>query len=76
MRLKRLCQKRGSKGACHVDDSVHEDWASGGEKREWLEIALLEAIKQVGSDTGPGAFKKVKAGPPLIPWSTQDFFAK
>ena len=62
MRLKRMCQMRGEKGACHVDQSIHDDWKAGGEKREWLEIALLEAIKDVGTDTAPGTFKKVKAG--------------
>ena len=62
MRLKRLCQKRGKDQKCHVDEKVHDDWKAGGEKREWLEIALVEAIKQVGSGTEPGAFKKVKVG--------------
>ena len=39
---------------------MHEDWAAGGEKREWLEIALLETLELVGLETGPGSFKKVK----------------
>ncbi|CAE7470831.1 unnamed protein product [Symbiodinium necroappetens] len=63
MRLKRLCQNRGKEGKfkCHVDQSVHDDYTNGGEKKEWLEIALVEAIKQVGPESGPAAFKKIKA---------------
>ena len=60
MRLTRLCQKRKG-GTCHVDEGTHNDWASGGEKKEWLELALLEVLKEVGTDAGPAAFKIVKA---------------
>ena len=61
MRLTRLCQKR-KKNACHVDEATHKEWKEGGERREWLELALLEVLKHAGTDNGPGHFKKVKAG--------------
>ena len=60
MRLTRLCQKR-RKGACHVDDATHEEWRDGGERKEWLEMALVEVLKNVGTENTPGSFKKVKA---------------
>ena len=60
MRLTRLCQKRKG-GKCHVDDATHEEWAAGGEKKEWLELALLEVLKDVGTDSSPSVFKVVKA---------------
>ena len=68
MRLKRLCQNRGKEGKfkCHVEQKVHDEYVSGGEKREMLEIALVEAIKQVGPEAGPAAFKKVKAGSEFV----------
>ena len=68
MRLNRLCQRRKN-GRCHVDEHIHNDWKAGGEKKEWLEIALLEAVKATGPDSDPGTFKKVKAqlGAPLLP---------
>ena len=34
----------------HVSDEVRKDYLGGEEKREWLEIALLEAIKVHGTD--------------------------
>ena len=59
MRLTRLCQKRKA-GACHVDEPTHLEWKNGGERKEWLELALLETLKEVGVDAGPAAFKKTK----------------
>ena len=59
MRLTRLCQKR-SKGACHVDEATHQEWLKGGERKEWLELALLEVLKDVGTDSTPSLFKQVK----------------
>ena len=49
MRLRRLCSLKKS-GKSHVSDEVRKDYLGGGEKREWLEIALLEAIKVHGTD--------------------------
>ena len=37
-------------GKSHVSEEVRKDYQGGGEKREWLEIALLEAIKEHGTD--------------------------
>ena len=60
MRLTRLCQKRKG-GACHVDEQTHKEWQAGGERKEWLELALVEVLKEVGTaDAGPAAFKRVK----------------
>ena len=58
MRLRRLCEVKKS-GKSHVSDEVRTDYKGGGEKREWLEIALLEAIKKHG--THRDNYKKVKA---------------
>ena len=59
MRLRRFCAlKKGDK--CIVDEQTRADYLGGGEKREWLEIALLEAIKKHG--TGREVYKQVKAG--------------
>ena len=44
-----------------MDEKTHSDWTSGGERKEWLELALLEVLKEVGTDdAGPTAFKLVK----------------
>ena len=46
-----------------MDEATHQEWAAGGERREWLELALLEVLREVGtSDAGPQAFKRVKVG--------------
>lgn len=58
MRLYRLCTLR-KKGKCHVDEQTRLEYEQSGERREWLEIALLEAIKAHG--TGRDAYNKVKA---------------
>ena len=44
-----------------MDAPTHEEWAAGGEKKEWLELALLEVLKDVGTDSSPSVFKVVKA---------------
>ncbi|CAK9051631.1 Uncharacterized protein SCF082_LOCUS28334 [Durusdinium trenchii] len=49
MRLRRLCQKT-KKGKSHVDEDTQSAYEKGGEEREWLEIALIEAISKVGAD--------------------------
>ena len=59
MRLRRFCSlKKGDK--CIVDEQTRADYLNGGEKREWLEIALLEAVKKYG--VGRDVYKQVKAG--------------
>ena len=50
MRLKRLCEKKLKSKKCHVDDQTHEQFAAGGPQREWLEMALLEALQSVGPE--------------------------
>lgn len=57
MRLRRLCEVKGS-GKKHVPEEVMESYRKSGEEREWLELALLEAIKKVGTDRKK--FKQVK----------------
>ncbi len=59
MRLRRLTEKKKN-GSCHVSDEVVADYKSGGEPREWLEIALLQSIKAIGLDRK--LFKAVKVG--------------
>ncbi|CAE7380456.1 unnamed protein product, partial [Symbiodinium microadriaticum] len=50
MRLKRLCEKKSKSQKCHVDDETHQQYLSGGPEREWLEMALLEALQSVGPE--------------------------
>lgn len=57
MRLRRLCEVKGS-GRKHVPEEVIESYRKAGEEREWLELALLEAIKRVGVERKK--FKQVK----------------
>jgi len=59
MRLRRLVEIKQS-GKCHVPQEVVDDFKTGGELKEWLEIALLESIKKVGTDRCK--FKAVKVG--------------
>ena len=49
MRLARLCERKPKTNKCHVDDATHEQWRKGGEQREWLEMALAEALDKIGS---------------------------
>ena len=57
MRLRRLTETK-STGKTWVDEKTQADYKAGGERREWLEIALLEALKKHG--TGRDAYKRVK----------------
>lgn len=50
MRLRRLCTEKPKTKKCHVDTKTQEQYTRGGEDREWLEIALLEALQKVGPD--------------------------
>lgn len=58
MRLRRLCEVKGS-GRMWCDQKTREDYVAGGERRQWLELALLESLKRHGSHRG--AYDKVKA---------------
>lgn len=46
-------------GKCYCDESIREDYKSP-ERREWLEIALCDAVKKIGTDRKH--FKKVRVG--------------
>lgn len=59
MRLRRLCEKKPT-GKCWVDEQTLSDYKSGGERREWLEIALLESLKKHGCQRSN--YRKVKVG--------------
>ncbi|CAE7540231.1 PEG3 [Symbiodinium sp. CCMP2592] len=64
MRLKRMCEQKKKSHKCHVDNETHEQYASGGPQREWLEMALLEALQDVGTvalGRGKAAHKQVQA---------------
>lgn len=63
MRLRRLCEVKVS-GKQWVDAKTLADYKAGGERREILELALLEAVKKHGS-ARPN-YKKVKAPHCLI----------
>ena len=51
MRLRRLCEVKPKTNKCHVDSETCEQYRRGGEGREWLEIALIEALQKVGPDS-------------------------
>ena len=57
MRLRRLTETKTS-GKRWVDDKTQQDYKAGGERRQWLEIALLESLKKHG--TGREAHGKVR----------------
>ena len=58
MRVRRLCERKVS-GKCHVPPEVRDDYVKGGESREIIELALLDALaKHVVSSVN---YKKVKA---------------
>ena len=59
MRLRRLTETKSS-GKTWVDPATQADYKAGGERRQWLEIALLECLKKHG--TGRDAYQKVRAG--------------
>eukprot|EP00435_Cladocopium_sp_Y103_P044037 s333_g12.t1 len=44
MRLRRMCEVKGT-GKCWVDEQTKKDYKEGGERRQWLEMALLEQWK-------------------------------
>ena len=60
MRLRRLCEVKPS-GKSHVDDDIRKEYQMGGDKREILEIALVEALKKWGTSKSKSIFNKVKA---------------
>lgn len=41
-----------------VDQNTQDDWRAGVERRQWLEIALLESLKKHG--TGRESYRKVR----------------
>jgi len=49
MRTRRLCEKKNS-GRCGVPDAIHNDYVEGGEKREILEMSLLQCLATHGLD--------------------------
>eukprot|EP00435_Cladocopium_sp_Y103_P020384 s1279_g5.t1 len=49
MRTRRLCEKKNS-GRCGVPDAIHNDYVEGGEKREILEMSLLQCLATYGLD--------------------------
>lgn len=57
MRLRRLCETKAS-GRQWVDQQTKDDYKSGGERRQWLELALLESRKKHG--TNRTNYQKVK----------------
>ena len=58
MRCRRLCERKVS-GKCHVTPEIREDYINGGESREIVELALLDAIAKYGVQRK--VYKKVKA---------------
>lgn len=58
MRLRRLVEVKPS-GKCHVDKDVRDDYQNP-QRREWLEIALCDTIRKIGSDRKH--FKKIRVG--------------
>ena len=50
MRLRRLCETKAKSQKCYVDTETAAQYARGGEDREWLEIALIEALQKVGPE--------------------------
>ena len=65
MRLRRLCEVKAKTGKCHVDQSTHALWKSGGEGREWLEIALTEVLDKLGPSQ-KNEHKKLRVPSPSI----------
>ena len=57
MRARRTCEVKPS-GKCAVDNDTVEAYKAGGERREQLEMALLESISKFG--VGRDAYKRVK----------------
>lgn len=59
MRCRRLCERKNS-GRANVSEDIQADYKAGGERREVVEMALLEAIAKHG--TGRNVYHRVKAG--------------
>lgn len=57
MRARRLCERKGS-GKCAVPDQIHADYFAGGDRREVIEMALLESLAKFG--TQRSSYKKVR----------------
>ena len=57
MRTRRMCEVKPT-GKCAVDQETIEAYKAGGERREQLEMALLESISKYG--VGRDAYKRVK----------------
>lgn len=57
MRCRRMCEKKAS-GRCNVEQTISDQYRSGGEGRETLEMALLECLATHGLDRR--AYKKIK----------------
>lgn len=49
MRLRRMCEQKKT-GKCNVKETVAADYRAGGERRELLEIALLETLMETGTE--------------------------
>ena len=49
MMLRRMCELKKS-GKAWVPGDIRKEYAAAGEQRELLEIALLEAIQQLGEE--------------------------
>ena len=63
MRCRRLCEMKPS-GKCAVNETTASQYRGGGEGRELLEMALLEALARHG--TSRKSYKKIKARKPCI----------
>lgn len=66
MRLRRMCEIKARSKKCHVDDETHKQYMKGGEGREWLEIALAEAIERLETSTKNSGPLVTKILPPLV----------
>lgn len=56
-----MCEVKPRTGKCHVDTETNQQWKRGGESREWLEIALAEAMENLGVEKNQ--HKKLR-----VPW--------
>ena len=59
MRLRRLRERKRS-GKCWVAEEIGAEYDKGREAREMLEMALVEALRDLGEDDG-NKHSKVKA---------------
>lgn len=63
MRCRRLCERKPS-GRQHVPEAIVAEYKEGGERREVLEMALLESLARHGLNRS--AYKRVKAQNPCM----------